>query len=345
MKFNFNRDIFERPKLAIDFGTANCIIIHSKKGLVINEPTVVAISPKEKKVLAVGNEAKLMLGKVPVGIEAKRPLRNGGISNYRLAEALLKRFFNKALGRIRLYKPEVIVSVPSGINSVEERAIIQALKSVGAGRIYLLPEPVAASIGANLPIHTSSGNLIVNIGGGTAEIAILSLNGIVSFESLKVAGDAINDSIINYIKERYGAVIGELTAEKIKVEVASAIHLTEEFNRTLEVKGKNIKTGLPVIITLSTDELVAPVREVLDQIIDAVKRVFSRTPPELMSDLIDRGIVLSGGTSLLFGMSEFFTKSLNIPAYVVEDPLTSVAKGLNIALNDIEEFRRSIKNG
>lgn len=336
--------MFERPKLAIDFGTANCIIIHNKKGVVVVEPTVVALSPKEKKVLAVGNDAKIMLGKTPAGIEAKRPLRNGGISNYRLAEALLRKFFNKSLGKIRLLKPEVIVSVPTGINSIEERAIVQALKAVGAGRIYLLPEPVAASIGAKLPIHTSSGNLIVNIGGGTAEIAILSLNGIVSFESLKLAGDAINEAIISFIKEKYGVIIGEQTAEKVKIEIGSAVHVSSAYNKEMEVKGKNIKTGLPVTLVIGSEELVTPIREVLDQILEAVRRVFSKTPPELMSDLIDRGIVLSGGTSLLKGIDELFTKSLNIPAYVVEDPLSAVAKGLSIALNDIEEFRRSIKN-
>lgn len=338
-----NLEIFQRPKLAVDFGTANCVIIHNRKGVVVREPTVVAISPSEKRVLAVGEEAKEMLGKVPEGVEAKRPLKNGGISNYRLAEALMRKFFDRALGKVRLLKPEVIVCVPAGINSVEERAIIQALHSVGAGRIYLLPEPVAASIGAKLPIHTASGNLIVNIGGGTAEIAVLSLNGIVSYESQKTAGDAINDAIISHMKNIHGLIIGEQTAENIKINIASAIQVPMKQDLVLEVSGKDSKSGQPRIVAVRTNELVEPIRAILNHIIDAIKRVLNHTPPEIMADLIDRGMALSGGTAMLFGIDELFTKSIGIPAFVVEDPLTSVAKGLNYVLNNIEEFRRAVK--
>ena len=341
MKFSI--EIFQRPKLAVDFGTANCVIIHNKKGVVVREPTVVAISPSEKRVLCVGEEARVMLGKVPEGVEAKRPLKNGGISNYRLAEALLKKFFDRALGRIRLFKPEVIVCVPAGINSVEERAIIQALHSVGGGRIYLLPEPVAASIGAKLPIHTAAGNLIVNIGGGTSEIAVLSLNGIVSYESQKTAGDAINDAITSYMKNKHNLIIGELTAESIKIKIASAVPVTPRNDLVLEVSGKNAKTGQPEIVAIRTNELVEPIRAILNHIIEAIKRVLNRTPPEIMSDLIERGMALSGGTAMLNGIDELFTKSIGIPAFVVEDPLTSVAKGLSYVLNNIDEFRRSVK--
>lgn len=335
------KDIFKVPKLAIDFGTANCIIYHSDKGVIVQEPTVVAISPKEKKVLAIGYEAKEMLGKVPEGVEAKRPLKNGGISNYRLAEALLNKFFDKALGKIRLIKPEVIVSIPAGINSVEERAIIQALKSVGSGHIYMLPEPVAAAIGASMPIHTSSGNLIVNLGGGTAEVAVLSLNGIVSFESHKGAGDAINEAIRMYVKRKHNLLIGEQSAEEAKINIGSALHVRDE--QEFEVRGKNTKTGQPEIVVLKTNELVEPTREVLNSITDSVKRVLANTPPELMSDIIDRGMVLSGGTALLNGIDELLTKSIGIPAHVVDDPLTCVARGLNIALLNINEFRRSVR--
>ncbi|MEP7103540.1 MAG: rod shape-determining protein [Candidatus Dojkabacteria bacterium] len=338
-----NLEIFQKPKLAVDFGTANCVIIHSKKGIVVREPTVVAISPSEKKVIAVGQEAKEMLGKVPEGLEAKRPLKNGGISNYRLAEALLRKFFDKALGRVRLIKPEVMVCVPAGINSVEERAIIQALHSVGAGRIYLLPEPVAASIGAKLPIHTAAGNLIVNIGGGTSEIAVLSLNGIVSYESQKTAGDGINEAIISYVKNKHNLIIGEQTAESIKIKLGSAMQVSPKNDLVMEVSGKNSKTGQPEIIALRTNELVEPIRIILNQIIDAVKRVLNRTPPEIMADLIDRGMALSGGTAMLSGIDELFTKSIGIPAFVVEDPLTSVANGLIYVLSNIDEFRRSAK--
>lgn len=339
----FSLEIFQRPKLAVDFGTANCVIIHNRKGIVVREPTVVAISPSQKKVLAVGQEAKEMLGKVPDGVEAKRPLKNGGISNYRLAEALLRKFFDRALGRVRLLKPEVIVCVPAGINSVEERAIVQALHSVGGGRIYLLPEPVAASIGAKLPIHKAAGNLIVNIGGGTAEIAVLSLNGIVSYESQKTAGDAINEVIISHMKNKHNLIIGEVTAENIKIKIASAIQVPLREDLVLEVSGKNSKTGQPEVVAIRTNELVEPIRAILNHIIEAIKRVLNRTPPEIMSDLIDRGMALSGGTAMLHGIDELFTKSIGIPAFVVEDPLTSVAKGLNYVLNNIDEFRRSVK--
>lgn len=335
---------FLKPhKLAIDFGTANCVIYDSEKGVVVREPTVVAVSIKEKKVLAVGEEARLMLGKVPEGVEAKRPLKNGGISNYRLAEALLNKFFDKVLGKVRIIKPEVIVSIPAGINSVEERAIIQALKSVGSGHIYMLPEPIAAAIGATMPIHTSSGNLVVNLGGGTAEIAIISLNGMVSYSSHKGAGDAINESTINFVKKKYNILLGEQSAEDLKIAIGSAV-LSKD-NRTYEVRGKNTKTGQPEIITLSTNELVEPIREVLDSIVESIKKVLSNTPPELMSDIIDRGMVLTGGTSLLRGIDELLTMSVGVPAHVVDDPLTCVARGLNTALQNIDEFKRSLRKG
>ncbi len=337
------RKFIKIPKLAIDFGTTNCVIIVDDKGVVVQEPTVVAVSPREKKVLAVGLEAKKMLGKVPEGIEAKRPLKNGGISNYRLAEALLRKFFELALGKVRLFKPDVIVAVPAGLNSVEERAIIQALNSVGAGNIFLLPEPVAAAIGAKMPIHTSSGNLIVNLGGGTAEIAMISLNGVVAYESHKGAGDAINEAIMNYMKRQHNLQIGEITAEEIKIEIGSTLTLKE--NLKMEVRGKNIKTGLPDIVEVSSNELVEPVRSVLNDVISAIKRVLGKTPPELMSDIIDRGIVLSGGTALLRGLDEFITKSIGIPAHIVEEPLTCVVRGLDLAIKNIDEFKRSIKNG
>lgn len=331
-----------RPKrIAIDFGTANCVIIMEGKGIVLQEPTVVAISLKEKRVLAVGEDAKIMLGKVAEGVEAKRPLKNGGISNYRLAEALLNRFFKKIIGRVILVKPEVIVCAPAGLTSVEERALTQALISVGAGKIYILPEPVAAAIGAGMPINQSTGNLIVNLGGGTAEVAILSLNGVVAYESYRGAGDALNESIINYIKRRHQLIIGENTAEELKIKYASALEVKNPFE--IEVKGKNSKNGQPSIIYINSNELVEPSREVLNNIANTVKRVLSKTPPELMSDIIDNGMVLSGGTAMLKGIDEFLTKSVGIPASVVDEPLTCVARGLEIALKNLNAYKRSIK--
>ncbi len=336
-------NLLSPKRIAIDFGTANCVIIMEGKGIVLQEPTVVAISPKEKKVLAIGEDAKIMLGKVPEGVEAKRPLKNGGISNYRLAEALLNRFFKKVLGRVVIIKPEVIVSAPAGLTSVEERALTQALASVGAGKIYILPEPVAAAIGAGMPINLSTGNLIVNLGGGTAEVAVLSLNGVVAYESYRGAGDLLTESIANYIKRKHNLIIGENTAEEIKINHASALEVKNPTQ--IEVKGKNSKTGQPAIAYINSNELVEPTREVLNSIANTIKRVLTKTPPELMADIIDNGMVLSGGTSLLKGIDEFLTKSVGIPASVVDEPLTCVARGLDIALHNLNSYRRSVKQG
>jgi rod shape-determining protein MreB len=337
------KSYLKTTKIALDFGTANCVIMKDGVGIVLSEPTVVAISPKEKKLLAVGQEAKIMLGKVPEGIEARRPLQNGGIANYRLAQVLLKSFFQKTLGRVRLVKPEVIAAVPAGLTSVEERALTKALHSVGAGKIFLMPEPVAASIGATMPINTPTGNLIVNLGGGTAEVAVLSLNGIVSYASHRGAGDALNQSIVRYVKDKYGVYIGEQTAEDVKFKIGSAMP-TKEI-KTISVSGKNLQTGLPITISLNSNELVEPMRGVLDNIVNVIKKVLDKTSPELLSDITDRGMVLSGGTSLLNNLDEFLTKSIGIPAHVVEDPLTCVARGLNTALKNIEVFKRSVRSG
>lgn len=333
--------MFANTRLAIDLGTANTVIIAKDRGIVLQEPTVVAISTKERKVIAVGNEARDMLGKVPENIEARRPLRSGGIANYSAAEALLKRFIEKSVSRVRLNKPEVIISIPVGLTSVEERAVVHALNAAGAGKIYLLPEPIAAAIGAMLPIETTSGNMIVNLGGGTAEIAILSLNGIVACESKRAAGDAINDAIINHVKREFGLLIGEQMAEKVKIQVGSALKIDSPLE--MEVRGRNLKTGLPDVIMLSSNDTVEPIRLVLNEIIVSVKSVLEKTPPELASDIIDRGIVLSGGTAMLRNLDELMTKALGVPAHVVEEPLLCVARGLAAALDNIETLRRSLR--
>lgn len=335
------RNPFLKKQMAVDFGTANCVILIKEKGIVLNEPTVVALSDLEKRVVAVGEEAKIMLGKVPEGLIAKRPLKNGGIANYRLAEALLKKFFSEVLGRIRIAKPDVIVSVPAGITSVEERAVVKAFGNVGAGRIFLFPEPVAASIGALLPIHEASGNLIVNLGGGTAEIAVISLNGIVTYCSHRGSGDAINDAIQNTVKNKFNLAIGETTAENIKIKIGSVLKSSKP--KKMEVKGLNVKTGLPDTINLTSEDIVIPIRTVVEEIVEKIKFVIEKTPPELVADIFDRGMVLSGGTSLLDGIDEFITKSIGIPAFVVDEPLTAVARGLSTALDNIDKFRRSVR--
>lgn len=330
-----------KKQIAVDFGTANCVILIKGKGIVLNEPTVVAVSELEKRVVAVGEEAKLMLGKVPEGLIAKRPLKNGGIANYRLSEALLKKFFSQALGKVRIIKPDVIVSVPAGLTSVEERAIVKAFNSVGAGKIFLFPEPIAASIGAAMPIHEASGNLIVNLGGGTAEIAVISLNGIVTYCSHRGTGDAINDAIKLTLKNKCNLSIGDLTCEQIKIEIGSVLKSSR--SKKMEVKGRNIKTGLPDTVVITSEDILIPVRSVVDEIVSKLKSVIEKTPPELVADIFDRGMVLSGGTSLLDGIDEFITKSIGIPAFVVDEPLTCVARGLSIALDNIANFKRSVK--
>ncbi len=328
-------------KVAIDLGTTNTVIIIPGQGIVLQEPTVVAISPREKKVLAVGTEAYEMLGKVPENIEARKPLQFGAIANYLVAEAMLRKYLDRVLGRIRVSKPEIMVSVPAGLTSVEERAVVQALTSAGAGRILLLPEPIAAAIGAGLPISTSSGNMIVNLGGGTAEIAVISLNGIVAYESKRGSGDAINDNIINFLKREKGILVGELMAEKIKLEIGSAERVSEPLS--MEIRGRNMKTGLPDTLELNTNDLVDPIRSVLIEIIQAIKAVLEKTPPELVSDIIDRGIVLSGGTSMLRNIDDLFTKATGVSVHLVEDPLHCVVKGLSTALENVESIKRSLR--
>jgi rod shape-determining protein MreB len=328
-------------RLAIDLGTANTVVILQGKGVVIQEPTVVAVSPTEKRVVAVGSEAKEMLGRVPQGIEARRPLQQGTIASYRMTEALLKRFLNKALGSFRLFKPEVIISVPAGVTSVEERAVIQALTAAGAGRIYLLPEPIAAAIGAQMPIHTSAGNLIVNMGGGTSEIAVISLNGIVQAKSERIAGDALNEAIIDHFRRNHKLAIGEPTAENIKITIGDAIETKHPL--TMEVKGRSLQSGLPESQEIDSNEIAKVLRPNLNKIITAVHDVLSKTPPELAADIIDNGIVLSGGTALLRNIDLLFTKALGVPAHIVDEPLFCVVRGLSAALDNIDILKRNLR--
>jgi len=329
--------------LAIDLGTTNSLVFIQGKGLIVAEPTVVAFSIEDKKVLAIGNEAKEMLGRVPGNIVARRPLKNGVIAYYKLTEAFLKRLIDKAIGRSRLFRPEVMISVPAGITSVEERAVIDAASSAGAGKIYLIPEPIAAAIGANMPIHTSTGNMIVNIGGGTSEIAILAMNGIVVSKSERIAGDAINEKIQEFIKRKYNLLIGEHMAEDIKIKIGSAIERNKP--KKMEIRGRDINSGLPSSIMLDTNQLVDPIRNVLNTVIYGIKEVLEKTPPELASDIIDYGIVLSGGTAQLSGIDELFTKAIGVPVHIVEDPMTVVVRGIAEALDNIDVLKRSLKSG
>jgi len=328
-------------KIGIDLGTSNTVLGVVGKGIILTEPTVVAISTKDKKVLAIGVEAKGMLGKVPGDIEARRPIRQGVIASYKITEIFLHSLIDKALGRFRFLKPEIMISVPSGITSVEQRAVIEAAVQAGAGKVYLIPEPIAAAIGAQMPIGSSEGNMIVNIGGGTCEIAVISLNGLVTFESRRVAGDSLNDSLVNYIRKKYSLLIGEQMAEKIKIEIGSATLVDKPLE--MEIRGRDVSTGMPISINTNTNEIVDGLKPVLNQIILSIKKVLEVTPPELSSDIIDRGMVISGGTAKLRNIDDLFTKAINVPAHIVEDPTNAVIKGILISLENIESIRRSLK--
>jgi len=328
-------------RIGIDLGTSNTVVFIEGKGIVINEPTVVTVSVDDRKILAIGAEAKEMLGKVPDNIVAKRPIRDGVIASYRLTEALLKYFINKAIGKIRVFKPDVMISVPAGVTTVEERAVIEAALSAGAGKVFLLPEPLAASIGAKLPIHTSAGNMIVNMGGGTTEIAIVSMNGIVAYNSVRIAGDALNEAVVNYIRKEFGLVIGEQMAEKIKIAIGSAIRMDAPIKT--EIKGRDASSGMPRSMIINSNDLVDALTPVLKQILSAIRGVLEKTPPELASDVIDRGMVLSGGTALLRNIDDLFTKAIGVPAHVVDEPLLCVVRGTGEALDHLDVIRRSLK--
>lgn len=330
-----------RKKLGIDLGTANTLVYVEGKGIVINEPTVVAVSVEDKTIIAIGNEAKEMLGKVPDTIVAKRPLQQGVIANYRLTEALLSHFINKAVGRSRLFRPEVMISVPTGVTTVEERAVIKAALTAGVGKAYLLPEPIAAAIGAKMPINTSAGNMIVNMGGGTSEIAVISMNGIVTYNSERIAGDSLNESIINYIRKKFGLIIGEQMAERIKIKIGSATKMVKPIK--MEIRGRDTGIHMPTAMTITSNDIVSALSPVLNQIIAAIKSVLEKTPPELASDIIDRGMVLSGGTALLRNIDVLFTKATGVPAHVVDEPLECVVKGTGEALKHIDIIKRSLK--
>jgi rod shape-determining protein MreB len=327
-------------RIGIDLGTANSLVYLENQGVVLNEPTVVAVSTEENEVVAVGNEAKEMLGRTPVGIIASRPLRDGVIADYVVTEAMLRYFIDKVCGRSRLFKPEVMICVPAGVTSVERRAVLDATLSAGAKTAYLIDEPLAAAIGAKIPIAAPSGNMIVDIGGGSTEAAVISLGGVVVHNSVRVAGNKIDEAIAQYIRRKYNLIIGERTAEDIKINIGSAT-LTDE-NQKMEVRGRDSITGLPRIIELTSREVTEAIKLPLNQILEALKGVLERTPPELASDIIDKGIVMSGGTSLLKNLDKFFTENTGVPCHVAEDSLLCVVTGTGLALDNIDLYKKSI---
>lgn len=327
-------------KVAIDLGTTNVLVHIPKRGIVINEPSVVAISKEDRQVLAVGMEAKDMIGRTPDTIIAERPLKDGVIANYHTTEAMLRYFINKALGGIRLFRPEVMVAVPAGITSTERRAVIDAAMMAGARAAYIIKEPIVAAIGADIPIGSASGHMIIDIGGGTAEIAVISLGGIVSCGSVRIGGNRFDASIGEFVRRTYGLAIGERTAEEVKINVGSAMYMDNPLK--MEIKGRDMMSGLPKVITLSSNDITQALQHDLEGLIEAVKEVLHRTPPELSADVIDKGIIMSGGSSQLRNLDELISQATGVPCYVADEPLLCVAKGTGIALENLENYKRSI---
>ncbi len=329
-----------QSKIGIDLGTANILVHLPKKGIVINEPTVVAISIEDNRVLAVGQEAKEMLGRTPETIVASRPMKDGVIADYRVTEAMLRYFINKALGKVRFFRPEVMISVPGGITSTERRAVIDAAVAAGAKSAFVIKETVAAAIGAGIPISSASGNLIIDMGGGTTDVAVLSLGGIVNSTSVRVAGNKIDQAIVEYVRKKQGLAIGDRTAEDIKITIGSALALSEE--ETMEIKGRDNISGLPKTVTISTNQVVEAIQDELKEIVKAVKVVLQDTPPELASDIIDKGMIMTGGTAQLRNLDHYISKSVGVPCYVAEEPLLCVARGTGIALDHLDSYKKSI---
>ena len=327
-------------KLGIDLGTANTLVYVPRKGVVLNEPSVVAVSVPDNKVLAVGNEAKVMIGRTPDNIIAYRPMKDGVIADYRVTEAMLRYFIQKALGSFNIFKPEVMVSVPAGVTSTERRAVIEAAVKAGARGAYVIKEPILAAIGANIPIYEAVGHMVVDIGGGTADAAVIALGGIVASTSVKVAGNKIDQAIAEYVKRNFNLAIGDRSAEEMKIAIGSAIPLEEE--ETFEVKGRDFLTGLPRTAVVSTNEITKAIEGELREIMRAIKVVLQDTPPELASDIIDQGIVLTGGSSLLRNIDELVYRSTGVRARVAEEALFCVAKGTGIALEHLDVYKRSV---
>ncbi len=327
-------------KIGIDLGTTNTLVFLPKKGIIINEPSVVSISVLENKIIAVGGEAKEMIGRAPDSIVVSRPLKDGVIADYRITEAMLRYFIKKAVGKIGLIKPEVLVSVPAGITSTEKRAVIEATINAGAKAAYLVKEPVLAAIGAKISINSSSGNMILNIGGGTTEVAIISLGGIVNSSSARVGGNRIDEAIVDYIKKKHGLAIGDRTAELIKIAIGSAVKQTSE--EKINVRGRDLSSGYPKTVEISSNEITEAMQEQLREIAQTIKNVLQDTPPELCSDIIDKGIVISGGGALLKNIDALVTKITGVPCRIADDPLLCVAKGTGVVLNNLDIYKRNI---
>jgi len=331
---------FFSKKLGIDLGTANTLVFVPGKGIVLNEPAVVAVSEQDNRILAIGLEAKQMIGRTPENIIAYRPMKDGVIADYRVTEAMLRYFMNKALGNFNLIKPEVMISVPAGVTSTERRAVVEAAIKAGAKNAYVVKEPILAAIGAGIPIHESKGHMVVDIGGGTTDVAVISLGGIVAANSVKCAGNKIDHAIADYIKKTFNLAIGDRTAEQVKIKIGSAILMEEPLVAT--IKGRDFVQGLPRTARITTNEIVNAIDKELKLIIKAIKDVLQETPPELASDIIDQGIIMTGGSSMLRNLPELVYRRTGVKARLAEDPLFCVVKGTGIALEHLDKYKRTI---
>lgn len=331
-------------RIGIDLGTANVLVYLVGEGIVLNEPTVVAVTAEENRVVAVGAEAKEMLGRTPGNVVALRPLRDGVIADYTITEAMLSYFMDKACGQSRFFKPEVMICIPSGVTQVERRAVLDAAMSAGAKIAYLIDEPLAAAIGAKIPIAQAAGHMIVNIGGGSTESAVISLGGVVVHSSVRVAGNKIDEAIINYIRKKFNLLVGETTSERIKIDLGNAVvdPSKKDSHKKMEIRGRDTITGLPRSIELDELQINEAILPVLMDIISGPKEVLEQCPPELASDIIDKGIVMSGGTSLLRNLDKLMTEMTGVPCHVAEDALLCVVKGTGVAMENIELYKRSI---
>ncbi len=328
-------------KLGIDLGTSNSLVWEVNKGLVLNEPTVVAVSVEDRKVLAVGKEAKNMLGRTPEFITASRPMRDGVIADYEITESMLRYFIQRVCGRFLFLRPEVMICVPAEVTQVEQRAVLDATKNAGARVAHLIDEPLAAAIGARIPVAEASGNMIVDIGGGSTEAAVISLGGVVAHKSVRVAGNKIDDAIGSYLRKKHNLIIGDQTAELLKLQLGSALPPKKEEKE--KIKGRDAIYGLPKTVVVSNKEINSAIENPLKQILGAIKGVLEKTPPELVSDIVDKGIVLSGGTSLLKGMEDYLSQEVGVACHRVEEPMMVVVKGTALAMENLDLYKKAVK--
>jgi len=329
-----------RLKIAIDLGTCNCVVLVLGRGIILSEPSVVAVAPKGNTVLAVGSAAKEMIGRTPETIRVYRPLKDGVIADYRVTQAMIKYFIERASGTFHFLKPDLIISVPAGSTSTERRAVVEAAISAGAKEAFVVKEPILAALGAGIPIEASSGHLIVDIGGGTSEVAVISLGGIVSSVSARTGGDKMDLAITDFIKRKYKLAVGEQTAEEIKIKIGTAI--SERQEKILEIRGRDLISGLPKSLKISSNEVCEAVSDILKEISQTIKKVLQETPPELSADIMDKGMILSGGGALLRNIDEFISQEIGVPCFVAEDPLLCVAKGAGVVLESLETYKKAL---